>query len=254
MLLDCANDDESYFDIIAPCTHNGQCPMEKFQLNSRVYKKIKTPPHKPSAGKNNKKYGDRNNNNNSKVEPENGGDELAGRTGFCSFVQTMPLGDKKEKFSYLVARKTPRRHRALEHDSNNDSNNNLHDEFDGVKVADLLQQSLSMILSEDTTEESATTMAAQVLDLRQRYLNSTADEEIGLELVRTDRGGFGRIVHAPAKKKGHILIDACVAPGAMVRFKIRKSHDQPHQVPGVYAAAKKSRWGGFWPYVPHLVE
>jgi ribosomal protein RSM22 (predicted rRNA methylase) len=256
MLLDCANDDESYFDIIAPCTHNGQCPMEKFQLNSRVYKKIKTPPNKPSGGgKNNKKHG------NAKVEPENGGDgdyELAGRTGFCSFVQTMPLGDKKEKFSYLVARKTPRRHREKEHGHNNSSlnnnQNNGYDEFDGAKVADLLQQSLSMIRSEHTTEESATAIAAQVLDLRQRYLNSTADEEIGLELVRTDRGGFGRIVHAPSKKKGHILIDACVAPGAMVRFKIRKSHDQPHQVPGVYAAAKKSRWGGFWPYVPHLVE
>jgi ribosomal protein RSM22 (predicted rRNA methylase) len=248
MLLDCANDDETVFDIIAPCTHNGRCPMENFQLNNRVFRKVKaakpTEQQQRSATKKKKQQ----NSSETAAEDEetaNGGD-MAGRSGFCSFVQTMPHGDKKEKFSYLVARKKPRG----EVDDQQHNNN----EFHGDRLAELLQRSLTLAKSEDTTEESAAAMAAQVLDLRERYLNSTADEEIGLELVRTDRSGFGRIVHAPAKKKGHVLIDACVAPGEMVRFKVRKSHDNQHNVPGVYGAAKKSRWGGFWPHVPHLVE
>jgi ribosomal protein RSM22 (predicted rRNA methylase) len=249
MLLDCANDDETVFDIIAPCTHNGRCPMENFQLNNRVFRKVKAA--KPTESDARQSSRKKKQNNSVAAEDEEmanggGGGDTAGRSGFCSFVQTMPHGDKKEKFSYLVARKKPRG----EVDDHQHNNN----EFHGDRLAELLQRSLTLAKSADTTEESAAAMAAQVLDLRERYLNSTADEEIGLELVRTDRSGFGRIVHAPAKKKGHVLIDACVAPGEMVRFKVRKSHDNQHNVPGVYGAAKKSRWGGFWPHVPHLVE
>jgi ribosomal protein RSM22 (predicted rRNA methylase) len=91
------------------------------------------------------------------------------------------------------------------------------------------------------------TLAAAV-DLEARYLDSE-DDDLGLELLRGDanRISFGRIIRAPMKRTGHVLIDCCVAPGRIERHKIMKSTSKI--APGIYHAARKSRWGGFWPDV-----
>jgi ribosomal protein RSM22 (predicted rRNA methylase) len=42
-------------------------------------------------------------------------------------------------------------------------------------------------------------------------------------------------------------VECCTAPGRVARFKVRKSHSKT--VPGIYHAARRSRWGGLWPNV-----
>jgi hypothetical protein len=70
-----------------------------------------------------------------------------------------------------------------------------HNAFHTDWLVHLQQRSLTSAKSAETTEESAAAMATQDLDLRERFLNSTADEEIGLKLVWRVRSDIGRIVH-----------------------------------------------------------
>lgn len=233
MLLECcppnqsqAGGDECH--IIAPCTHNGPCPMERYQElvdERRTQQDVPEPSVDPvSPGRKGKdKSGE--------LEGREDVDENDGiRTGFCSFVQTMPgasWNSKGEKFSYLVAQKR----------LTGESLDEPHPFADDDLLA-LLER------THRSPNDVQTFQAA--IDLEERYIDSE-DDTLGLELLRGDRAraSFGRIVNAPKKKKGHVYIETCTAPGRLDRHKVRKSLSKI--VPGIYAAARKSRWGGFFP-------
>jgi ribosomal protein RSM22 (predicted rRNA methylase) len=229
MLLDCAKQDadadEDECDgpkinpasccIIAPCTHNGPCPMERYQNDKNRFTQtdVGSAPLEPVAD----------------PKPDDDDEDDGIRKGFCSFVQTMP-GDsgssKGEKFSYLVAQKRS-------HDYKDQPNTSFEN------VVGLLQQ---------TMNADPSSVSQQAVDMEARFLDSDEDD-LGLELLRGDanRTSFGRIVRSPLKKKGHILVEYCSGPGRIGRQTISKS--MSNQSPGLYAAARKSRWGGFWPNI-----
>jgi ribosomal protein RSM22 (predicted rRNA methylase) len=240
MLLDCFSEfDESSQEtchVIAPCTHNGPCPMERYQNKAtskyrktqHVYDEVVEAPDDTAES-----------------EEDNDEDNEDGkRKGYCSFVQSMPGGTgsgKGEKFCYLVAHKR-------------DPNMKSHTEprFATDNLPDLLHRTLaSTIASGDRGQPHDTALLNDALDLEARFLDSN-DDSLGLELVCGDenRHTYGRIIRAPKKKKGHVLIDCCVAPGKVVRSRVSKSTS--YDAPGVYAASRKSRWGGLWPHVPDM--
>ena len=69
-----------------------------------------------------------------------------------------------------------------------------------------------------------------------------------MELLQGEgkRQAMGRIIRAPIKKKGHVYIDYCAAPGRIIRSRVTKALSNS-VAPGIYPAARKSRWGGLWP-------
>jgi ribosomal protein RSM22 (predicted rRNA methylase) len=225
MLLDVAGEE---CNIIAPCTHHGPCPLEGY---------IQRPP----AKKHNHQldqvdYDADDEDEEESGEEEDSGDESADdddddddhkQRGFCSFVQTMPGNKgrgKGEKFSYIVVQKK----RADEETPAAPGFGNLVELLNKVQN----QRGDSELLSKEAIE------------METRFLDSDEDEH-GLEFVKASRSSFGRIVSAPKKRKGHVLIDCCVGPGQIVRKKISKSMSKT--APGLFAAARKSRWGGLWP-------
>lgn len=157
-------------------------------------------------------------------------------SSFCSFVQTFPGSDsrKGEKFSYLVAQKRIYGRKEEDNASFGENDNLSH----------LLALAQSAVVDEDKV--AALQIYEHVQDLESRYLDSD-DDDLGLELLRGDskRSAMGRIVRAPIKKKGHVYIDYCAAPGRIIRSRVAKS--STNAAPGVWNAARKSRWGGFWP-------
>ena len=212
-----SGDDEEYCKILAPCTHQGPCPVQFFSK-----KRVPGSDRVVSSGD------DKNNNNDDK---NNNDDEekLVTKKGFCSFVHSMPATEgynKSEKFSYLVVQKKKRTEDVPTLSSHN--------------VAKLLAQTLAD--DADVDKHNAT-----ALRLQDEYLESTADD-LGLELVRS--GDYSRIIHAPVKHKGHIYVECCADPGRIARYRISKSDNKV--APGLYAAARKSRWGGLWPNVKEL--
>jgi len=242
--------DECY--IIAPCTHSGACPMDRFKRHSPRQTQIDVT--NAQARKEDEEEADSDgfaniddqeeDDEDTEREDEDGDeaavndddedddaresndDEEMARRGYCSFVQSMPgksgLG-KGEKFSYIVAQKR----------SIDQSFRSASPSFEDVDVTNLLKHALA----EKPTLDDA-------IALEQRYLESDEDD-LGLELVRGDKQRFGRIVHAPKKKKSHVHIDSCEAPGRIVRYSISKR--KASVAPGLYAAARASRWGGYWP-------
>lgn len=263
MLLDCCPPDDPDFEweerchIIAPCTHNGPCPMVRHKKD--FIKKNKLGHDLPQDLDN-----DETNISDDFVEAVGGtsksGDDFfdedadfiemssnpgnlsefdAFNSSFCSFVQTIPGSDsrKGEKFSYLVAQK--KLYGREEEGSVNTST--FGDEDDLSRLLALAQ---SAAAEEDG--DAAERIFAHVQDLESRYLDSDEDD-LGLELLRGEakRGAMGRIVRAPIKKKGHVYIDYCAAPGRIVRSRVAKS--SANVAPGMWNAARKSRWGGLWP-------
>jgi ribosomal protein RSM22 (predicted rRNA methylase) len=235
MLLDCCRPDgqvdgEEECHILAPCTHNGACPMERFAINRRG-------------------QDDEDISGDESEEDENGDekDEAATRTGFCSFVQTMPgkSRSKGEKFSYIVAQKR----------ICGESWEEPHP-FDDVDITDLLIRTKAAtsggVVGVSSTGDLER-LQRDALEVESRFLDSDGDH-LGLELLRGDRkrSSFGRIIQAPKKRKGHVLIDCCVGPGEIVTHIIPKSLSKA--APGVYAAARKSRWGGYWPNLDHVAK
>ena len=87
---------------------------------------------------------------------------------------------------------------------------------------------------------------------------------MGLELLHGEerRKGWGRLIRAPLKRKGHILLDYCSAGGCskscgkngnvddgkgrIIRQKVSRGWSA-RVAPGSYSAARKARWGGMWP-------
>jgi ribosomal protein RSM22 (predicted rRNA methylase) len=267
MLLDCCPPEDPDFEwedtchVIAPCTHNGSCPMVRHKKNfSKAGKKGCDIPQEKYM----QDVDDDNNNmmdgdfdftdaddeeiewdDVSDSEDEDDNQLSAGKlykettafdSSFCSFVQTMPGSQrgKGEKLSYLVVQKRRK------------------GEVIGTDLAPFANAQLATMLmdiDEADTKQDDKALGKLFEEARQvesLYMDSDADD-LGLELLRGDknRQSMGRIIRAPIKKRGHVYIDYCGSPGRIIRGRVTKATSQV--APGIYTAARKSRWGGFWP-------
>ncbi len=200
-------------------------------------------------------------------------------TSFCSFVHNFPGGTSRrrgEKFSYLVVQKRIASDEVDRQEEDGD------DALKQTDVVDLLAQSvhhaqkqkqeyLKKRLSKDFNdrgtessyhEDRSVQILQQAVDLEDKYLDS-ADDDLGLELLHGEerRKGWGRLIRAPLKRKGHILLDYCSAgcskscgengnindgKGRIIRQKVSRGWSA-RVAPGCYSAARKARWGGLWP-------
>ena len=170
-----------------------------------------------------------------------GSETEAFNSSFCSFVHSIS-GDSKrrgEKFSYLVAQKQRFRQPA------SDCDDISGDPFRHDNVAALLTRAFDAAAQED--DDLAQQTYEKARELRSRYIKSENDD-LGLELLcgEDKRQSMGRIVRAPIKKKGHVYIDYCANPGRIIRSRVTKALSNS-VAPGIYGAARKSRWGGLWP-------
>ena len=269
MLLDCCPPHDPEFEwedrchIIAPCTHNGSCPMERHKKNffSRSKPIGKLGHDLPQELGNEEGDGgdsddehtndaDHSQNNSNRAFDDYDRDHVellasghkmsetdAFNSSFCSFVHSLPGDSRKkgEKFSYLVAQKQRFRR----------PNVCGGDPFRHDNVTELLTDALDAASLRADGLAHRTFESAQ--DLRSRYIESENDD-LGLELLQGEekRGSMGRIVRAPIKKKGHVYIDYCASPGRIIRSRVTKAMSNG-VAPGIYAAARKSRWGGLWP-------
>jgi ribosomal protein RSM22 (predicted rRNA methylase) len=225
MLL--ASNEKHEIHVVAPCTHQGPCPLLGFPFRAKpkfTQKDITIEDYDKSKD----------------VEDEDEDEEPIEQRGFCSFVQTMPgKVNKGEKFSYLVVQKRDAEYLPDSH------------RFDDVSMVDLMKRTVDNARDENAGQKETDEIVGAAHTLEIRFLDSD-DDILGLELVRGDnmRSSFGRIVSAPKKNRGHVLIDTCVGPGKIVRSKISKSTNVA--LPGLFTASRKSRWGGFWPDIPFL--
>lgn len=258
MLLDCCppepdeNDEEDeelaeelaaldQCHIIAPCTHNGECPMERYR---RVLK--------PTVE--GKEINEIDEDDDDEIEEaeytEEEGPPVRGITetdafdaGYCSFVHNIPGspgGHKGDKLSYLVAQKRYRDSPSVEAPFSN--------------VAQLLAETYRS--TNDLDPENYEVMLDEADQAMTKFANMEDKDPLGLSIVvgETNRRSFGRIVRAPLKRKGHIMVDYCAAgddeegKGHIVRHRLGKSSSEKI-APGLYAAARKARWGGLWPDV-----
>ena len=249
--------------IIAPCTHNGKCPMERHQHN--FFKNKKSQPTYQEIEDFEIDDDDFDEDEFDIPDQEESAYEASGglveetdflNTGFCSFVQTMSTGShlsKGEKFSYLVAQK-----RIMSKESADKKATAMQSAmFQNDSLADLLARVYKANQDPDENENAAKneqrqqvqTLFEEALALEARYLDSDEDD-LGLELLQGDanRSTFGRIIRAPTKKRGHVYIDYCSAPGRLMRSRVSKALDYG-VAPGLFTVARKSRWGGFWPDV-----
>ena len=203
-------------------------------------------------------------------------------TSFCSFVHNFPGGTSRrrgEKFSYLVVQKrmADSPEKAYEETTKDDA-------LKQVDVVDLLAQSvhhaqkhkqeyLKNRLSKNSDASGTTSnyhqdrsieILQQAVELEDKFLDSSNDD-LGLELLHGEerRRGWGRLIRAPLKRKGHILLDYCSAGGCsnrtctkysnvddgrgkIIRQKVSRAWSA-RVAPGSYSAARKARWGGMWP-------
>ena len=298
-------DEEAH--IIAPCTHAHACPMERHQKDHLAPKRSWNEEFGIDDFDGDNHDDD---DNDDDTDDEEDDDELdymdatepaaaatapaaetdAFERAFCSFVHAMPGGDNRsrgEKISYLVVQKRITGARPSEAELDRATN-----PFHGELVADLLAASISS--GNESTDDLASArkkkhlrrvgdagrhsdLIRQASDLEDRFLDSDADE-LALELVRGDaaRSSFGRIVRAPLKKRGLIMVDYCsgAAPeeteggatdgeyddaesgekkGRIIRHKVSRRVSS-RVAPGLYAAARKARWGGLWPNINDRVD
>eukprot|EP00934_Nitzschia_sp_Nitz4_P003324 Nitzschia sp. Nitz4//scaffold174_size87051//30805//32613//NITZ4_005107-RA/size87051-processed-gene-0.63-mRNA-1//1//CDS//3329538866//3314//frame0 len=260
MLLDCCPPHDEEFEweerchIVAPCTHNGPCPMVRHKKDFNKKGKLGVDlPQEWAEEEEDEPRSSRSKRFMQEEEDDDGDDFLeledfmeepggpmseteAFNSSFCSFVQAMPGSDsrKGEKFSYLVAQK-----RVFGREDEG-----IVDPFPMDNVTELLATAHNAAADRDGATVQKVFANAQ--DLQLRYFDSDEDD-LGLELLRGEekRTGMGRIVRAPIKKKGHVYIDYCAAPGRIIRSRVAKSSSQV--APGMWTAARKSRWGGLWP-------
>jgi ribosomal protein RSM22 (predicted rRNA methylase) len=292
MLLDCCqgddNNDEDDEDndathrtdelveechILAPCTHRGKCPMELYPPkrgkrhdqgpDARSVPEDAASDDEETAAGNADEDSDDDEDSADVTNDEHHLSSAGGtRRGYCSFVQAMPgstgksTRNKGEKFSYLVVQKRVTRRTT-------DSSDDPQYSKDLGNTPPFLDTSLTDLLrrTQQATHKSVeehSMMIQAALDLEDSYLDSDLDP-LGLELLQGDanRASFGRILHAPIKRKGHVWIDCCTGggrnndheddDGRIVRHSVSKSMSKV--APGIYSAARKSRWGGYWPTV-----
>lgn len=270
MLLDCcppgdleaeAGTDECH--ILAPCTHNKACPMERhrrFERNAgdhdseaKEYIEVDTDDEEG--------FGDDDDDEDDKddTQKDTMAETDAFRSSFCSFVHTMPGADhrsKGEKLSFLVAQK-----RIVGDPETDDTRlDQLHNGFYDTNVVELLAQLVDVNKDRRTFDEAINQeLRVKAREIQIRYINSF--DSIGLELIRGDkkRESFGRIIRAPIKRRGHVYVDYCCAPkergndGRIVRHRVSKGWCA-RIAPGMYTAARKARWGGLWPALMEEAE
>jgi len=240
MLLDCCPPDEEDEDgfiglqdqchIIAPCTHNGNCPMNK---NQRMIHTLNDNDESVNEVNEGKKYFSDTKGTRGMAETD------AFNTSFCSFVHNIPNlsnSHRGDKLSYLVAQK-----RYGNIDSNLSHSSNL---------IELLAETYRSSHDRDKTNHK--TLLKNAEEVKLKFEQSEQEDSLGLSILIGDknRRSFGRIMRAPIKKKGHVIVDYCASgsegKGKIVRHCIGKV-SSGKIAPGHYLAARKARWGGFWP-------
>ena len=235
-------------------------------------------------------------------------------TSFCSFVHQFPGGTsrkKGEKFTYLVLQKrVPDLNDSSSEAVVGDNDEALLDEIDVVDMMSesvyhgqqlkkeelkkrLNQKRLNAMNGKDSNgqeeietydthhlDQSFETLQ-QAVEVEDAFLDSNVDR-LGLEMLTGDdrRKGWGRLIRAPLKKKGHVLIDYCSAgcggscpknniyeddwfeerqdlsdgtQGRITRQKVSKGWSA-RSAPGSYSAARRARWGGLWPDILERVK
>jgi len=324
MLLDCCPpyDKEQIVEqchVIAPCTHNGTCPMERHKkdfIDKRDRKKNESFDDWVDDGveeddniwgdRKLEKYGlsnkDSQGSMDAMVEEEEEHDDddddddedideivdtqddddddddddrdpitsstletNAFSSAYCSFVHGMPGGTTRtsgEKFSYLVVQK-----RTSTVDSITTSI--PPDPFTEISLVDLLKKSIQegerqyklidkQLGNNMQMDGKWKRLLKEAIELEDTFVQSSEDK-LGLELVRGDRNRkrFGRIIRAPLKKRGHVILDYCSVSdvdidsgsgneGRIIRHKISRGKSI-RLAPGMFAASRKARWGGLWP-------
>ena len=285
MLLDCCPPHDPDFEwedrchIVAPCTHNGTCPMERHKKNFFMRKKpigklghdLPQEMQEEDDDDDDVEY-DHHNDDYHDHDPEESDDDYgqdyvelssphnnlmseteAFNSSFCSFVHNVSGDSRKkgEKFSYLVAQKQRFRQPVVDGNSSFDNVNGSvdpstkGDPFRRDNVTDLLTDALDA--ASLRADDLAHRTFEKARELNSRYIESENDD-LGLELLQGEdkRRSMGRIIRAPIKKKGHVYIDYCAAPGRIIRSRVTKALSNS-VAPGIYGAARKSRWGGLWP-------
>ena len=308
MLLDCCpptskngdsgenieGDEECH--VIAPCTHNGTCPMVR---HKRFFFKKKRADRKKENDLSDDGLEEDGLDEDDLDEDDVDGDDMGiddgwleveeeewavnesfkskstGETdifdsSFCSFVHGMPGGEhgkRGEKFTYLVVQKRIT--------GNQEVKENHDDPFHDTNIVELLSQSMYASgkfsqkkepkmkgrLPHAKDNHELKDLLSEALDIEKKFINSEEDL-LGLELVKGKFDSWGRIIRAPIKKKGHVIIDYCASStsengediddhseeseGKIIRRKIARSHSDK-AAPGMYLASRKSRWGGLWP-------
>lgn len=155
---------------------------------------------------------------------------------FCGFTHMLPVGDRKgEKFSYVVMQK-----KRGGIDAENDSTKGL---------SPLSQTNIVHLLSESIRSNGKGDFIQQAAKYESDFFSSEGDP-LGLEFVQgSNRNSWGRLMRAPIKRKGHIIVDFCSSgekDGKIVRHRVGKAKSE-RIAPGMYTAARKARWGGLWP-------
>jgi len=364
MLLECCPPDDRYGPIetgdeewsaveechvIAPCTHNGTCPMERhksdfrkdkdlanasinltddfinIQNNSYELEDVINEEELEETGEfDNYEHYDNDddddidydnnfmNENVSNAYASNEEKEASQNTpsasttnafdsAFCSFVHALPGGGRRrkgEKFTYLVVQK---RSKYEQQSRKSDQNQNeAYDLLESFNVAELLAESIKSArkardeltgshldmhseindnLSVKNNENNNiywnirnAELLNQAVDMENNFLESD-DDPLGLEYLRgdTNRSSWGRIVRAPIKRRGHVILDYCTSrknlrvndidqhsktdltedTGIIMRHRISRGESR-RVAPGMYVAARKARWGGFWPDVAKI--
>lgn len=307
--------------VIAPCTHNGTCPMVRHRKNNVADSKDMFHNHESDDDDDEDdeddedSFGfdddvdddleedihDENDNDDDledwdddskddEIEVDNHKDDTnhpskphAFDTAFCSFVHGMPgkeHGNQGEKFSYLVVQKRIRGKTTF-HDMNVEYN-----PFHDTSLVDLLKESLQhndvvssykenllpknhkkhhVRSNENKSSSRSHVLLEKAMNLEEKFIDSNMDK-LGLEFVRGEHlSQWGRIVRAPIKKKGHVILDYCSSSsssskssstsqqetqkeGRIHRLMVTKSQSSK-SAPGMYSSSRKARWGGFWPHV-----
>jgi len=296
MLLECCPISDSVYDekchVIAPCTHNGKCPMDRFIKHRKIKPEIWT----ASDGDVSREADNAESNSYSNEELDLLSDDneayddfdddeadtfshpdekewfekefetliiqgklsekdgliwrpeeivsssrrvdahtektTAFESGFCGFPQMIPGGSRTgEKFSYVALQKRVKKTQLSSYEA-----------FKEDDIVQLLKHSFKAGNREALLKEAD--------EIEDRFIESKADQ-LGLELLQGEkRLDWGRLIRAPLKRKGHIILDFCCSEGKdgskIVRHRVSKAKAE-NSAPGMFSAARKSRWGGFWP-------
>jgi ribosomal protein RSM22 (predicted rRNA methylase) len=233
--------------IIAPCTHSGTCPMER---NRRILRLDRT--NEDDETKNDDYIEEDDELVESDEMDEAEWSEVensyfgkisvtdAFKNSYCSFVHNIPGSSsmsKGDKISYLVAQKR--------------FSDSVLTKPKLPNIAELLGKTYHSSHHHDSVNHEIHLLEAEMLKDSFELLEN---DPFGLSIVVGDqnRAAFGRIVRAPLKRKGHVIVDYCSrgdnGQGRIVRQRLGKLGTKK-VAPGQYAAARKSRWGGFWPDV-----
>ncbi|KAI2493799.1 hypothetical protein MHU86_20722 [Fragilaria crotonensis] len=225
MLLDCcppesdADDDEEddlvldQCHVIAPCTHNGVCPMERHRR--------KIWPDKS----------------------EGSDEEVDTADNFCAQHSGATNTAKGDKLCYFVAQRGILRRK---------QSTSLF-----PNLADLLAETYRS--SNDRDPINHEIMLYEADQAKEKFEDMADNDPLGLSILVGDknRQSFGRIVRAPLKRKGHVMVDYCAVgtdgSGKIVRHRLGKL-GSAKVAPGQYAAARKARWGGLWPHIIDKIQ